>query len=196
MLYTAVIAISGCQGNTVTATNSFDTFSAANYTWEAEDFDFGGGYFIDNPQTDAYAGLSAETNVDAHQVNFGGKDLYRPNGMDTEINDDVVRPQYQGTGYSDYSIGYFSPGSWANYTRHYPAGSYNIYARLAAGGGATTCTLSEVTGGWGTTNQTTSLLGPSPWQIPPGKATIMFPCRMASATSCRYRSMVQPTLCG
>ncbi len=30
-----------------------------------------------------------------------------------------------------------------------PAGSYNVYARLAAGGGATTCTLSRVTGGGG-----------------------------------------------
>lgn len=159
MLYTAVIAATDANGNTVTTTNSFDTFSAANYTWEAEDFDFGGGYFIDNPQTDAYAGLSAITNVDTHQVNFAGKDLYRPNGMDTEINGDVLRPQYPGTGYSDYSIGYFSPGSWANYTRHYPAGSYNVYARLAAGGGATTCTLSQVTGNWGTTNQTTTLLG-------------------------------------
>ncbi len=66
-------------------------------------------------------------------VNFAGTYLYRTNGMDTEINGDILRPQYQGTGYSDYSIGYFSPGSWANYTRHYPAGRYNVYARLATG---------------------------------------------------------------
>lgn len=79
--------------------------------------------------------------------------------MDTEINGDVVRPQYNGTGYSDYSIGYFSPGSWANYTRHYPAGSYYVYARVATGGNATTCTLSQVTHGWGTASQTTNLLG-------------------------------------
>lgn len=158
-LYTAVITVTDANGNTVATTNSFDTFNAASYKWEAEDFDYGGGRFIDGPQTNAYAGLSAIVNVDTHQVNFAGTDLYRPNGMDTEVNGDVVRSQYQGTGYSDYSIGYFSPGAWANYTRHYPAGSYNIYARLAAGGGATTCTLSQVTGGWGTTAQTTILLG-------------------------------------
>ena len=46
-----------------------------------------------------------------------------------------------------------------NYTRHYPAGSYNVYARLASGGGATTCTLSQVTSGWGTSTQATTLLG-------------------------------------
>jgi hypothetical protein len=142
-----------------TTSKSFDTFSAADYIWEAEDFDYNGGHFIDNPQVNAYTGLSAVTDSDTHQVNFGGKDLYRPNGMDTEINSDVVRPQYNGTGHSDYSIGYFSAGSWANYTRHYPAGNYYVYARLASGGGATTCTLSEVTRGWGTTSQVTNLLG-------------------------------------
>jgi hyaluronate lyase len=158
-VYTVVVTVTDTNGNLATTTKSFDTFSAANYIWEAEDYDYNGGHFIDNPQTDAYAGLVALTNVDTHEVNFGGKDLYRPNGMDTEINGDVVRPQYNGTGFSDYSIGYFSAGSWANYTRHYPAGPYNVYARLAAGGGATACTLSEVTRGWGTTSQVTNLLG-------------------------------------
>jgi hypothetical protein len=107
----------------------------------------------------AYSGLNAVTNVDTHQVNFGGADLYRPNGMDTEVNGDLVRPQYNGTGQTDYSIGYFSAGAWANYTRHYPAGTYNVYARLASGGSATTCALYQITGGWGTTNQTTNFLG-------------------------------------
>ena len=159
MVYTVTVTVTDTNGNVATTTKSFDTFSAANFTWEAEDFDYSGGHFIDNPQTNAYTGLGAIVNVDTHQENFAGQDLYRPNGMDTEINGDVVRPQYNGTGYSDYSIGYFSPGSWANYTRHYPAGSYNVYARLAAAGGATTCALSQVTRGWGTTSQMTNLIG-------------------------------------
>jgi len=157
--YTVVITVRDANGNLSTSTKSFDTFSAANYHWEAEDFDYNGGQFIDNPQTNAYAGRGAVTNIDAHQVNFAGVYLYRTSGMDTEINGDIIRPQYLGTGYSDYSIGYFSPGAWVNYTRHYPAGSYNVYARLATGGNATTCTLSQVTGGWGTTNQTATVLG-------------------------------------
>jgi hyaluronate lyase len=159
MVYTVLVTVTDTNGNVATTTKSFDTFSAVNYTWEAEDFDYNGGHFIDDPQTNAYVGLVSLTNIDTHQVNFAGQDLYRPNGMDTEINGDVARPQYNGTGYSDYSIGYFSPGSWANYTRHYPAGSYYVYARLASGGSATTCTLSEVTHGWGTANQTTNFLG-------------------------------------
>ncbi|HTB85023.1 MAG TPA: polysaccharide lyase family 8 super-sandwich domain-containing protein [Candidatus Sulfotelmatobacter sp.] len=158
-VYTAVITATDTNGNVATMTSSFDTFSFGNYVLQAEDFDYNGGHYIDNPQTNAYAGLVSITNVDTHQVNFAGTDIYRKNGMDTEVNGDLVSPPYIGTGKTDYSIGYFSAGAWANYTRHFPAGSYNLYARLAAGGGATTCTLSRVTGGWGTTSQTTNLLG-------------------------------------
>jgi len=159
LLYTAVVTATDINGYVVTTTKSFDTFSAGNYTWEAEDYDFTDGHYIDNPQTNAYAGFGALTNIDSRQVNFGGMFLYRPSGMDTEINGDSLRPAYAGTGFSDYSIGYFSPGAWANYTRHFPAGKYNVYARLATGGSATTCALYQVTGGWGTTNQSTNLLG-------------------------------------
>jgi hyaluronate lyase len=160
--YTATLTVTDIDGRITATTRNFDTFSAADYSWEAEDFDYGGGQFFDAPQTNAYAGFSAAVNVDTHQVNFAGADLYRPNGMDTEINGDTVRAPYDGTGQADYSIGYFSPGAWANYTRHYPAGTYHIYARLAAGNGATTCALYRVTGGWGTGGQTTNLLGTFP----------------------------------
>jgi hypothetical protein len=158
-MYSLAVTVTDTNGNIATITNSFDTFNPLNYVVEAEDFDYGGGHFLDGPQTNAYAGLSCVTNKDAHQVNFGGTFLFRPNDMDTEVNGDSVRTKYQGTGFSDYSIGYFSPGSWALYTRHYPAGSYNVYARLATGGGATSCWLARVTGGWGSTSPVTNLLG-------------------------------------
>jgi hypothetical protein len=172
--YTVSIFVTDAHGNTTSASASFDTFSQTFYTWEGEDFDYSGGQFFDNPQTNAYFGLPAMTDVDTHQNNFNAAApyLYRTNsaglpgegnGMATEINGDVKRAQYLG-GDTDYSMGYFSGGtftnaSWANYTRHYPTGSYNVYGRLASGGGATTATLSQVTSGWGTTNQTTDLLG-------------------------------------
>jgi hyaluronate lyase len=158
-VYNAVITVTDVNGNQVTTNKSFDTFSAGNFTWEAEDFDYGGGQFVASTQTNGYAGRACVTNVDARQVNFAGTELYRPNGMDTEKNGDLVRAPYNGTGFFDYSIGYFSAGAWANYTRNYPAGTYNVYARLATGGGVTTCALYQVTGGWGTAAQTTNLLG-------------------------------------
>ncbi|HEV2693951.1 MAG TPA: hypothetical protein VG347_13740 [Verrucomicrobiae bacterium] len=176
--YTITVSVTDLNGNTAATSSTFDTFSPANYTWEAEDFDHDFGQFIDNPQTNAYFGLPAATDVDTHQVNFNAAApyLYRNNplalpgegnGMATEVNGDIKRSQYLGAGNTnlDYSMGYFSGGanttpSWANYTRHYPAGSYNVYGRMAAGAAVpTTATLSTVTSGWGTTTQTTNLLG-------------------------------------
>ncbi len=153
---TASISVTDLNGGSSAANVSFDTFSASYYTWEGEDFDYEGGQFFDNPQTNAYFGLPAETDVDAHQVNFNAAApyLYRTNslglvgdgnGMSTEINGDILRAQYKGVGNTnlDYSMGYFGGGtnvspSWANYTRNYPAGGYNVYGRLAAGGGVPT----------------------------------------------------------
>ena len=157
--YTATVTVTDTYGNTTSWSRSFDTFSAQGWSWEAEDYDYGGGQFLAQLQTNAYAGLRAITNVDARQVNFAGTFLYRPNGMDTEVNGDLPRSPYTDAGLPDYSLSYFSPGSWVNYTRRFPAGSYLIFARLAAGGGATACTLWQVTAGWGTTNQTTNWLG-------------------------------------
>lgn len=159
--YVITVSITDANGNTSTANVTFDTMSPNNYTWEAEDFDHDGGLFIDNPQTNAYAGSNAVAGVDSVQVNFGGTELYRPNGMDTEINGDVKRPQYldPANPQSDYSIGYYSDGAWANYTRNYPAGTYNVFGRFAAGGGATDATLSQVVTNWGTVNQVSNVLG-------------------------------------
>jgi len=38
--------------------------------------------------------------------------------------------QYIGSGQSDYDIGFTDGGDFGNYTRHYPAGTYNIYMRV------------------------------------------------------------------
>jgi hypothetical protein len=70
-----------------------------------------------------------------------------------------------------YNIGYFYASNWLNYTRTYPTNTYNVWGRLAGGGGAfTNVTLSLVTSGVGTSNQTTQVLGsfsdasPTGWQ--------------------------------
>jgi hypothetical protein len=71
----------------------------------------------------------------------------------------------------EFNVGYFYSGDWLNYTRTYPAGTFKVWGRLSAGGGAFSgCTLSLVTSGVGTSNQTTQVLGtfsdanPSGWQ--------------------------------
>ena len=162
MIYTAVIQATDANENTTNLTVSFDTINPA-YTFEAEDFDYTGGQFINNPQTDAYFGLPATSTVDAYNANFGGggNSYNRTNGLNTEANGDLPRTAYNGTGKTDYDVGWATGGNWANYTRNYPAGVYNIYVRIANPNGSTqdAANLSLVTNGRGTSSQTTTPLG-------------------------------------
>jgi Carbohydrate binding module (family 6) len=157
--HTITVTVTDANGNSASLTINFDTFSSGFFTWEAEDYDYDNGQFFDNPQVDAYTNLSAVVDVDYHEANTGGTFLYRPNGTATAVVSDVARSQFAGA--FDYNIGYFGAGEWGNYTRHYPAGTYNVWGRFACGDvvNQSRALLSIVTGGWGTTDQTTNYLG-------------------------------------
>ena len=161
--HTAVITLKDNSGRTTTNVVSFDTFAANVYTFEAEDFDYNRGLFIDNPQTNAFAGLAAVDGIDCHNAS-GGNSSYRPNpsGLATETASDALRAAY-ATGPTDYDVGWNNGGNWGNYTRTYPAGVYNLYMRAASPNGSPITTdaasLALVTAGWGTSNQTMKRLG-------------------------------------
>ena len=96
----------------------------------------------------------------------GGGSAYRPSGLNTEANGDLTRQSYTTTGATDYDVGWNDGGNWGNYTRNYPTGRFIIYMRGSTGNGnAGTATFSIVTGGQGTTDQTTQDLGT--FTIPP-----------------------------
>jgi hypothetical protein len=57
-----------------------------------------------------------------------------------------------------YNIGYIANGDWFNYTRHYPAGSYYVWGRLAFNA-PYSAIMGQVTSGVGTANQTITPLG-------------------------------------
>lgn len=161
--YSATIIINAT--NNVTAppfTYNFDTFSSAYYTWEGEDWDYNGGQFFDNPQTNAYLGQVGLVGIDAIN-NSGGANAYRPSDsadLGNEITGDPKRIQYIAAAQDDYDIGWTGTGQWANYTRTYPSGVYNVYARAASPGGqADAFSLLRVTSGLGTSNQTTVAMG-------------------------------------
>jgi hypothetical protein len=161
---------------------SFDTFSQGNFMIEAEDWDFNDGQYIDNPiptgpnalATNSYysnpgdpaTGLNAAvTGVDytTPGTDAGETFLYRGNEYcGTEVTSDFLRAKFTnlvaGVA-SDYDIGWWDAGTWLNYTRTFPSGTYYVYGRLAGGGAFSGMTMSKVTGGWGTTTQTTQLLG-------------------------------------
>ena len=166
--YAGLITISNQAGAVITAPVRFDTFSSNYFTWEAEDFDFNGGQFIDNPvlstnSVDSYYNTVGVSNVDEYVLNYSPSQphLWRTNDeVSTALAGDTSRAQFTAAGIPDYLIGYFNPSNWVNYTKTYPAGTYNIYGRLANGnGGLANCSLSVVTSGQGTTSQTTTQLG-------------------------------------
>ena len=160
--YTAVVTLNSLNNDPASFTFNFDTFSSQYYTFEAEDWDYNGGQFVDNPQLDAYVGLSGIANVDAYNSQ-GGSTAYRTNdfgNLGNEVNGDVMRAQYVSAATNDYDIGWTAKGNWANYTRKYPAGVYNVYMRGSSPNGVQAgANLSWVTGGLGSTNQATSALG-------------------------------------
>jgi hypothetical protein len=166
--YVGEITVTNQAGESVSAPVRFDTFSANFFTWEAEDFDFSAGQFIDNPvlstnSPESYYNTVGVSNIDEFVPNYSATQphLWRTNDeVSIALAGDTPRAQFTAAGISDYLIGYFNPGNWVNYTKTFPAGTYNIYARLANGnGGAANCYLAEVTSGQGTAGQTTNQLG-------------------------------------
>ena len=164
--YSVSIAFAGLAGGAYNTSFSFDTYSSTDYQWEAEDYDYNGGQFYDN-LINAYNGLGSIPDVDNHQSDLNANPfLYRlnspaPSTASGDLSGEQPRAKFTSGGGSgtDYYIGYFGGGSWVNYTRHYPAGTYNVIGRFADGAALTQPTLSRVTSGVGTTNQTVNLLG-------------------------------------
>ncbi|MGH7951525.1 MAG: glycosyl hydrolase family 28-related protein [Limisphaerales bacterium] len=159
MMYKAVIQVADANGNKATNSLTFDTINPA-FTFEAEDFDYNGGRAFVNPQPGAYAGLTGVGGIDySNGIPGQGSASYRPQGLETEGAGDQPRLAY--TGYNDYDIGFANVGNWANYSRMFPSGSYNIYARVANPNlpGSQAIGLAQVTSGRGTTTQATSSMG-------------------------------------
>ena len=167
-IYVGQINVTNAGGEGVSAPVRFDTFSSNYFTWEAEDFDFSSGQFIDNPvistnSASSYYNQVGVSNVDEYVSNFSTNQPHgwRPNDQaSTDLANDTPRSQFITAGIPDYLVGYFNPSNWVNYTKTFPAGTYNIYGRLANGnGGLASCSLAQITSGQGTTNQTTTQLG-------------------------------------
>jgi hypothetical protein len=175
-VYTAVITATD-SGGPSSSTVTFDTINPEYFTFEAEDFDFGGGQYLDSlpagsfPNLDGYScpqstsppctNFDAIVGIDCNHPGDAGNNNYRANPLETESTSDTPRYQYASTGYPDFDIGYNNGGDWGNYTRHYPPGVYNIYLRGSGGNGAqaNACEIGFVTSGSGTSNQTTSTMG-------------------------------------
>jgi hypothetical protein len=156
-MYTAIITLNDSVGTTL-FTNTFTTFDSSDYQWEAEDYDYDNGQYVTpENQVDAYAGLVGVSGVDYFESDPNGPgrgSAYRPyNGVNIPdaVAGDQPRDQFTAVGGTDYNIGSFGIGSFANYTRHYPFGSYNVIGRFTEGAGLAGANLAVLNPG-GSTN--------------------------------------------
>ena len=162
--HTAVISATDNNSLTASATVNFDTFNPACYTFEAEDFDYGGGNFFDNPQTGAYAGLAGVAGIDLNMVNSGsGNNAYRAQspraGDRRRFRFALAKLQSGPRGLRRRVQQHRQLGKL--HAEAFPTGNYYCYLRGSDGiaGVSDSASLSLVTGGEGTTSQTTTRLG-------------------------------------
>jgi hypothetical protein len=182
-IYYGQIRVLDLSGKGTTNNWTFDTFNpSGTVTIEAEDYNYNGGQFQDNPPV---SGLDP----DGNQVNGGGlgyfdlqgypcidfndldhrtinvleRNQYRTQdkigtGRSRTISSDTLRPQYAAANLTDYVVLYVQSGEWMNYTRTFPANNYNVYLR-ASSQKAQAVRLDEITSGSSTYLQTKTIRG-------------------------------------
>ncbi|HWY29572.1 MAG TPA: hypothetical protein VNX46_02385, partial [Candidatus Acidoferrum sp.] len=162
--YTVSITVTDALNLTVSANTYFETMwhgiQPVTYAWEAEDWDFTNGMFIDNPDLcnapgdpGCYFGKVGVQGVDENNTS-GASGPYRPGDLEgTAPSGDLLRPNLFAADRVDYCINPFNYSEWVNYTRDWPASTNWIIGRLATGAGSGSETLSEVT------STTTNVLG-------------------------------------
>ena len=155
--YAATITVTDTLGLSDSTSMSFDTINPA-YLWEAEDYDFTNGMYYDSPlvsstpQANCYAQVTGSLGVDYYST-ATGQAHYRTNDTSgTGLAGDGVRQKFITAQLTDpnavdYVVGYIAVNDWFNYTRDIAPGTYNIYARLSGGSGATTVSFDDVTSG-------------------------------------------------
>ena len=137
--YATVITVTDDNGNSVTNTFSFNTWSATNIYVEAEAYNYAGGGAILSPfagQYDAQAGITSVSNIDFFEYADAGTNPYRSNdAVDFEISGDSNdHADYLNLGLTNWSLDYVQSGEWLNYTRSLKTNTaYNVYARLSGG---------------------------------------------------------------
>ena len=172
---TAVMTAIDGLGLTGSSTVSFDTFNPTNFIVKAEEFDFTNGLYIDHPDytstngdPNSYYGNGYVEGVDAHKgQNVGDNQAsdYRfddGSGLFVQtpaITGELPSPtRFGSNAVPNHMITDWSSAEWQNYTKTFPPGNYNVYARLSTSSGSTV-NFDQVTSGRGTPNQTLSRFG-------------------------------------
>jgi hypothetical protein len=172
IFYRVNISVTDLNSNRISQAWVFNTFVNNLFFIEGEDYNFGGGQFIDNPQLSSVPGpnnyldrLGTE-GIDFHQTNTPALAQYRiGDQVGTAVSLDVLRQAYldaqvSDPGVADYMARDHANTEWLNYTRTFPAGTYRVFARLSKPGTVpVVAQLDEVTSGSTTSSQTLAPIG-------------------------------------
>lgn len=175
--YLAVLRVTDSDGVIREQTLKFDTFATSNFVIEAEDYNFAGGQYLNNPDpisegasgANNYSGQEGSRDVDYSETRGG------PNGEDTKYRPadpvrmgrtlDKARKKFVDAGGSasevyDYDVGDLAAGEWMQYTRDFTAGTYEVYLReQVVNVPAADSVLERVTGDPTQANAAATLLG-------------------------------------
>ncbi|MBI2927637.1 MAG: hypothetical protein HYY24_18230 [Verrucomicrobia bacterium] len=148
-VYHVAIKVTDVAGTVANYTVDFDTFSPGNFSFEAEDFNFEGGQFLETivlssvAAADNYVDRLGVEDIDHKETTPTdpptGQHQYRVDSLvGTERTRDELRPQYlaaqvQDPDVTDFNVGWVEVDEWLNYTRTFPAGQYRLYGRFAFG---------------------------------------------------------------
>ena len=174
--YSAVLRAADADGAVRSQTIAFDTFTSASFTIEAEDFNINGGAFWNcpvvipegsGPLDQAYAGQTGINGIDFYETRSDFNDVpYRPlDPVRMARTLDTQRTKFSDAGgiplgVYDYDAGDYQPDEWMNYTRSFPAGTYDVFLRQSIVNMASyECVLEKVTGDRTRTDQSTVALG-------------------------------------
>ena len=179
MVYEGEVLIRSVQGGLTSQLLSFETFSSDSFTFEAEDWNYDRGDYINNPDVGDYFDLGGSVDsegIDFHELSddfdFANETAWRfplvGNMPNTESNgNEADRSRFADDADADYSVTDTEVGEWLNYTRNYTIGDANIWLRgrfneTSFDGtdlGTDTVQLDRVTSDAAVENQTTESLG-------------------------------------
>ena len=142
--YVAILKAEDAEGLSISSTLYLDTFDPGSFVVEVEDYNFGGGQFIDRAVPVAEG--SAAANSYSAQIGVQGVDLnetrvaprnspYRESDSAWQQRSfDLPRLKYRNagggdSGVYDYDITEIAKDEFMNYTRTFPAGTYEVYLR-------------------------------------------------------------------
>jgi len=167
--YNAEITVSNALASRIQRLR-FDTFTQSDtVAIEAEDYNYGGGQFQNDPAPSAYANQTGTPLVDYSDVSVFPSHpnvdlIYRP-GDDVGTrplawtnHNDALRGKFTTAGVPDYYVRYLTNSDWMNYTRNLPSNIYHAYLR-ADTMETLQVNLDQVTSDPSQTGQNTSTLG-------------------------------------